>query len=171
MIYEDQHDLPHRQVLYEVKAPPTRGPTTSPSWFTDDGQLLVGEARAQVLPTEAELTARDQTDQSYHGESVIQIHSWKIFGLPGRVSRGTQPETIVMAPFTIPAPPRPATARPTINIGEETAAPQSNDPSSKMPKRNRKVHWDSLYVRDMRVHGMTLGVETHLGLEMGLYFD
>lgn len=53
---------------------------------------------------------------------------------------GAQPEIMVMAPNIIPAAPKPATARPTINIAEETAAPQSTDPSSKIAKKAKKVH-------------------------------
>lgn len=44
----------------------------------------------------------------------------------------------------IPAAPKPAIARPTISIDEETAAPQSKEPSSKVPKKARKVHYFSI---------------------------
>ena len=59
---------------------------------------------------------------------------------PGRFSRGAQLDTIVMAPLIIPAAPRPAMARPIISIKEEFANPHSSDPSSKTPKKKRKVH-------------------------------
>jgi hypothetical protein len=65
-----------------------------------------------------------------------------IFHLPGRFSRGAQLDIIVIAPVMIPAAPSPATARPTINMSEEVAAPHSTDPSSKMPKKTRNVHCD-----------------------------
>lgn len=58
----------------------------------------------------------------------------------GRFSIGAQAETIVMAPLIIPAAPKPATARPTINMVEETAAPQSTDPSSKIAKKTKNDH-------------------------------
>jgi len=44
---------------------------------------------------------------------------------------------IVMAPLMMPAAPSPATARPTINMAEETAAPQRTEPTSKMKKKNK----------------------------------
>jgi hypothetical protein len=47
---------------------------------------------------------------------------------------------MVKAPFSIPDVPIPATARPTINIFEEVAKAQINDPSSKSAKKARKVH-------------------------------
>ena len=64
--------------------------------------------------------------------------------LPGRLFFGTQLERIVSAPVTIPDAPKPATARPTISIDEETAAPQSKEPSSKVPKKARNVHYSPI---------------------------
>jgi hypothetical protein len=42
---------------------------------------------------------------------------------------------IVYEPLNRPDEPMPATARPTINIAEFVAAPQSNEPSSKVAKK------------------------------------
>ena len=49
---------------------------------------------------------------------------------------GRTDEIIVRAPFPMPEDPAPAMALPMINIGEETAAPQITDPTSKR-KKNR----------------------------------
>jgi hypothetical protein len=54
--------------------------------------------------------------------------------------RGNITEMIVMAPFPIPDDPAPAMALPTMNMGDETAAPQMTDPSSKRKKKTRKDH-------------------------------
>jgi hypothetical protein len=51
---------------------------------------------------------------------------------------------MVKAPFWIPDVPIPATARPTINVFEEVATPQSKEPNSKMAKKVMKVHWREL---------------------------
>jgi hypothetical protein len=48
---------------------------------------------------------------------------------------------MVNAPFRIPELPIPAIARPTINIIEEVAMPQINDPNSKIAKNVIKVHY------------------------------
>ena len=48
---------------------------------------------------------------------------------------------MVRAPFERPEPPMPAMALPTINISEEVATPHRRDPSSKSPRKNRKVYW------------------------------
>ena len=66
---------------------------------------------------------------------------------------GVQLEIIVRVPLTIPAEPRPATARPTINITEDVAVPQSRDPNSKIPKKARKDHWD-LVISNVRQHAI-----------------
>lgn len=92
--------------------------------------------------------------------------------LPGRFSSGAQLETMVMAPLMIPAAPKPATARPTINIAEETAAPQSKDPSSNIPKKNRNDHCGGSHVRK-RTHSRRCSENgadgrTNLGVEVGI---
>lgn len=53
---------------------------------------------------------------------------------------GAQLDTMVMEPFAIPAAPKPATKRPTMSIADETAAPQSAEPTSKMAKNTRNAH-------------------------------
>lgn len=47
---------------------------------------------------------------------------------------------MVMAPVAMPAAPKPAINRPTINIGDEIAAPHMIEPTSKMARKARKVH-------------------------------
>ena len=56
----------------------------------------------------------------------------------GRFRRGISGIVIMMAPVMIPAPPRPAIARPTIRASEFGATPQMREPISKtrMAKRN-----------------------------------
>lgn len=61
--------------------------------------------------------------------------------LLGRCSSGAQLEIMVIAPFIMPEAPNPATARPTINILDETAAPHRTEPTSKMAKKTRKDHY------------------------------
>lgn len=65
---------------------------------------------------------------------ILEVH------LHGRFSRGAQLEIIVMAPLMMPAEPNPAMARPTINMSDETAAPHSTEPNSKMAKKVKKDH-------------------------------
>lgn len=54
---------------------------------------------------------------------------------------GKTDDMITRVPFPIPDEPAPAIALPTMNIGDETAAPQMTDPSSKMKKKTRKDHY------------------------------
>jgi hypothetical protein len=58
----------------------------------------------------------------------------------GCLGNGALACTMLYPPFSIPEPPIPAIALPMINIFEDVAAPQMTDPSSKMPKKLRKVH-------------------------------
>jgi hypothetical protein len=53
---------------------------------------------------------------------------------------GTHPAIMIKAPFRIPEVPIPATARPTINILEDWATPQINEPNSKIAKNVMNVH-------------------------------
>ncbi len=46
-----------------------------------------------------------------------------------------------MDPLIIPAAPRPATARPTVSIAEETATPHKSEPSSNTAKKARNDHY------------------------------
>lgn len=55
-----------------------------------------------------------------------------------RFSIGMHLATIVKPPFTMPDPPMPATALPTINIFDEVATPDRRDPSSKTPRKTMK---------------------------------
>jgi len=64
--------------------------------------------------------------------------------VPGRLANGTDPATIVRPPFWRPAVPKPATARPIINIFEDEAMPQSKEPNSKTAKKVKKIHWRGL---------------------------
>jgi len=58
----------------------------------------------------------------------------------GRFSIGADAAIMVMAPFCNPELPMPATARPTMNITDEVAMPQTSDPSKKTSKKDRNVH-------------------------------
>lgn len=48
---------------------------------------------------------------------------------------------VVTAPLATPADPIPAIRRPTMNMADECAAPQIADPTSKITKKTRKVHY------------------------------
>src|SRR5580700_3767821 len=58
---------------------------------------------------------------------------------------GSTAEMMVRAPFPIPDEPAPAMALPTMNMGDETAAPQMTDPTSKIKKKTRKDHCFQCY--------------------------
>ena len=80
---------------------------------------------------------------------------------------GTHSAMIVKAPFWMPEVPIPATARPTINIFEDVATPQSKEPNSKTPKKARKVHYTGwVNVIGQCFHNAdvsaNLGVEVHV---------
>lgn len=47
---------------------------------------------------------------------------------------------MVRTPFISPEAPKPAMARPTMNMGDDCAAPQSAEPSSKVVKKTKKDH-------------------------------
>lgn len=55
---------------------------------------------------------------------------------------------MVSAPFMTPAAPKPAMARPTINISEEVETPHSSEPISKTEKKTMKDHFFKTQVRD-----------------------
>ena len=55
-----------------------------------------------------------------------------------RFSIGMHLATIVKPPFTMPDPPMPATALPTINIFDEVATPDRREPSSNRPRNTMK---------------------------------
>jgi hypothetical protein len=48
---------------------------------------------------------------------------------------------MIRAPEKIPAPPRPATVRPAMNMDEEFAAAQITDPTSKIKMAARNIHF------------------------------
>lgn len=54
---------------------------------------------------------------------------------------GRDAAMVLKAPVAMPEHPRPAMARPTINMEDDWAAPQSADPTSNMKKKTRKHHW------------------------------
>lgn len=54
--------------------------------------------------------------------------------IAGCLSRGTMDDMIVIDPFIRPDEPMPAIALPTMNMGDDWAAPHSADPTSKMAK-------------------------------------
>lgn len=53
---------------------------------------------------------------------------------------GNIAEMIVKAPFPMPEAPTPATALPTMNMVDDWAAPHNADPTTKMKKKDKKVH-------------------------------
>ena len=53
---------------------------------------------------------------------------------------------MVMAPFIKPDAPRPAIARPPISIGEDLASPHTNEPSSKVKKNIKYVHYVAINI-------------------------
>ena len=63
-----------------------------------------------------------------------------------RFRKGTAKPTMVMPPEKRAAAPTPATARPTINMVELTAAAQTTDPTSKMSNAMIYVHLILKYV-------------------------
>lgn len=69
----------------------------------------------------------------------------EVENLPALLCNGTHAEIIVRAPLTIPEPPIPATALPTMSIFDDVATPQSNEPNSKVATNAEKV-----YCRDIR---------------------
>lgn len=133
--------LHHRHVLYVVKAPPISGPVTIPSWLTAASTLAPGlihpgqHSLPMVSPIKP-IGACQQLELQNIRRDLAKVINY----LPARFSKGAQLEMMMRAPLIIPAAPKPATARPTINMTEETAAPQSTEPSSKIAKKTRKVH-------------------------------
>jgi hypothetical protein len=62
---------------------------------------------------------------------------------------GELAETIVRAPFMMPEPPIPATARPTIKALEDWADPQTADPTSKIKRKARNVYYGGLIMHTL----------------------
>jgi hypothetical protein len=60
--------------------------------------------------------------------------------LPDLFSMGMHTAIIVNPPFTMPAPPIPATALPIMNILDDVATPQMSEPNSKRAKKKMKVN-------------------------------
>lgn len=54
----------------------------------------------------------------------------------GRRAKGTELEMILIAPLRRPDAPMPAMARPTMNMVDDWAAPQSTEPISKIRKKH-----------------------------------
>ncbi len=61
-----------------------------------------------------------------------------------RFSIGMHLAMIVKLPFTMPDPPMPATALPTINIFDEVATPDRREPSSNRPRKTMKEIFEEL---------------------------
>ena len=77
----------------------------------------------------------DHTSASISGLGVVSNAH-----IPGCFAGGMHEFKMVIPPFINPEPPRPATARPTINIGDEVAAPQISEPISNRSRKARKDH-------------------------------
>ena len=58
----------------------------------------------------------------------------------GRLASGMTFTMMTMAPFIMPAAPKPEMARPTIKAFDVGAAPQMTDPISKMTMMPKKTH-------------------------------
>jgi len=84
----------------------------------------------------------------------------------GRRSLGTQLAMVVRQPVNRPEEPRPAMARPRMNIVDDCAAPHMADPSSKTKKKARKVHWGR--VRLSQASGLEGRQSTYLEGEIGV---
>jgi hypothetical protein len=69
---------------------------------------------------------------------------------------------MVKAPFPIPDPPTPAMARPMMNMGDDWAAAQRKDPSSKIMTKARKDHcqWSEKVRRQLESQVRPLGRRT-----------
>jgi hypothetical protein len=65
----------------------------------------------------------------------------KVQDILGLFSIGREFVNIVIAPFNKPDEPMPATARPTINIFEETATPHNKEPNSNKNRNVRNVYY------------------------------
>ena len=64
----------------------------------------------------------------------------------GRLAGGAEKAMMVYAPDAIPAPPRPAIARPTIRVVLLLATPQIKLPTSNQKMEIRKTHLRSKYL-------------------------
>ena len=58
----------------------------------------------------------------------------------GSLCGGSMAVRMVRTPFISPEAPKPAMARPTMSMGDDGAAPQSTEPSSKVAKKTKKDH-------------------------------
>lgn len=73
---------------------------------------------------------------------------------------------VVRQPVNRPEEPRPAMARPIMNIADDCAAPHMAEPSSKTKKKARKVHWGR--VRLSQASGLEGRQSTYLEGEIGV---
>lgn len=77
-----------------------------------------------------------------------------------------------MAPLMMPAEPNPAMARPTINMSDETAAPHSTEPNSKMAKKVKKDHlFSSNLAQEPQYYSFYNKGRANLGVEVCVYFS
>jgi hypothetical protein len=87
------------------------------------------------------LTAHQNPQIRFKEQSVsVTARGGRKYHILARFSMGMQQAKIVKAPFTMPEPPMPATARPTMNILDDVATPLRREPSSKRPRKNMKVN-------------------------------
>lgn len=107
----------------------------------------------------------------YNHVSVRSPHHGILFSqnILGRFCSGTAPAMIVIPPFIMPEAPQPAIARPPISMAEELATPQIREPSSKIPKKMKKVH----YCLSVCIHSRSriLLPMTHLCAEEGIHLS
>ena len=93
-------------------------------------RALVGRRGRHLPPIMMPISAEDQ---------ISNDATPCLTNIPGRLCIGAEEAIIVSAPIDNPEHPSPATARPRMNIFEETATPHSKEPSSKRPKKARNV--------------------------------
>ena len=73
---------------------------------------------------------------------------------------------VVRQPVNRPEEPRPAMARPMMNMGDDCAAPHMAEPSSKTKKKARKVHWGRITLS--QASGLEGRQSTYLQGEIGV---
>ena len=75
------------------------------------------------------------------GPTMVAIPKidWSAARNIGRCLSGSEAAMIDSAPVAIPAPPKPAIARPTMSILLLTATPQMSEPVSNIPKKIKKM--------------------------------
>lgn len=114
--------LHQRQVVNSVRAPPISGPASRPK-----------NDRPSTMPR--------YPIRFNHLVTIPKLLFIRVGLLPACLAGSTISVSMIKPPPRMPAPPTPATARPTISIVEHVAAPHRAEPISKTPKNARNVHY------------------------------